>query len=210
MKAILINKRPKYQNQFKFVFDINGVKVPTNGFSDSDWIKWGFKDVEAVPDYNLDAQNLSEWDDSGAVIAKLVTDKTVEVISDELANAKTNAIRGFEYDTDNLIKEVVGERANEYLLAEEEATVFKAAGYPDLDVPNSVSSDALASGRTNTEACDLILAMAASWRKAQADLRANRLLAKAKVKAATDVSDIPLIKAAWDEFLMTLRSQIIE
>jgi hypothetical protein len=123
---------------------------------------------------------------------------------------KADAIRGFEYDTDNLIKEVVGERANEYLLAEEEAAVFKAAGYPDLDVPPSVSSDAIASGRTNTEACDLILAMATNWRKAQADLRANRLLAKAKVKAATDVSDIPLIKAAWDEFLMTLRSQIIE
>mgnify|MGYP003625193012 CR=1 FL=1 len=123
---------------------------------------------------------------------------------------KADTIRGFEYDTDNLIKEVVGGRANEYLLAEEEATVFKAAGYPDLDVPPSVSSDAIASGRTNTEACDLILTMATNWRKAQADLRANRLLSKAKVKAATDVSDIPLIKAAWDEFLMTLRSQIIE
>ena len=127
-----------------------------------------------------------------------------------MANAKTNATRSFEYDTDNLIKEVVGQRANEYLLAEEEATVFKAAGYPDLNVPLSVSSDALANGRTPTEACDLILAMAANWRKAQADLRANRLLAKAKVKAATDASDIPLIKATWDEFLMTLRSQIIE
>ena len=210
MKAILINGQVRYQNQYKVLFDLNGNKTSTNGFTDSDWIKWGFKDVGALPDYNLDTQNLSEWDDSGAVIAKLVTDKTVEVISNELANAKTNAIRSFEYDTDNLIKEVVGQRANEYLLAEEEATVFKAAGYPDLNVPLSVSSDALANGRTPTEACDLILAMAANWRKAQADLRANRLLAKAKVKAATDVSDIPLIKAAWDEFLMTLRSQIIE
>lgn len=210
MKAILINGQVRYQNQYKVLFDLNGNKTSTNGFTDSDWIKWGFKDVGALPDYNLDTQNLSEWDDSGAVIAKLVTDKTVEVISNELANAKTNAIRSFEYDTDNLIKEVVGQRANEYLLAEEEATVFKAAGYPDLNVPLSVSSDALANGRTPTEACDLILAMAANWRKAQADLRANRLLAKAKVKAATDASDIPLIKATWDEFLVTLRVQIIE
>lgn len=128
----------------------------------------------------------------------------------EFINKRKALIKKLESDTDNLIREVVGERANEYLLAEEEATVFKAAGYLDLDVPPSVSSDAIASGRTNTEACDLILAMATNWRKAQKDLRANRLLAKAKVKVAATVSDISLVKDTWNEFLMNLRSQIIE
>ena len=121
---------------------------------------------------------------------------------------KTELISQFEYETDNLIREVVGERANEYLLAEQEATAFKAAGYPDLDVPASVISDAVANGRTNTEACDLILAMAVNWRAMQMSLRGQRLLSKAQTKAVTLVSEIAPIKATWDGFLVTLKSQI--
>jgi hypothetical protein len=209
MKAILKNGQPKYQSQYKVLFDLNGNQTSTKGLTDADWIKWGFKDVvEAVHDSNT--QTLGEHYETKKDITRRVINKTAEVIIQELADGKYNAILAFEAETDNLIREVVGERANEYLLAEEEAIAFKAAGYPDLNVPLSVSSDAIASGRTNTEACDLILAMASNWRKAQADLRANRLLAKAKVKVATTVSDISLVKDTWGEFLMTLRSQIIE
>tara|TARA_R110000868_G_scaffold9742_4_gene47967 strand:+ start:6899 stop:7531 length:633 start_codon:yes stop_codon:yes gene_type:complete len=209
MKAILINGQPKYQNQFKFVFDINGNQTSTNGFTVEDWTKWEFKDVGEIPTYDYDTQKLGEWDDSGIVISKSVINKTAEVISDELSAAKTNAIKSFENDTDSLIREVVGERANEYLLAEEEAIAFKAGGYIDADVTPSISSDAIANGRTNTEACDLILAMAVSWRDAQEKVRANRLLAKAQVKVATLISEIAPIKATWDGFLATLRTQIV-
>tara|TARA_R110002167_G_scaffold136886_1_gene323716 strand:+ start:1234 stop:1857 length:624 start_codon:yes stop_codon:yes gene_type:complete len=178
----------------------------------SDEAKYAMGFREVVIPFITETQRLGEIfkDNVNEVYTYPVIDKSQGEINAELATAKKSAISKFEEGTDDLIRSVVGERANEYLLAEEEATVFKAAGYPDLDVPNSVSSDAIANGTSNQIACDLILAMATNWRKAQKDLRANRLLAKAKVKVATTVSDISLVKDTWNEFLMNLRSQIIE
>jgi len=133
-----------------------------------------------------------------------------EILASELAEEKTKAVLKFESDTDNLIRSVVGERANEYLVAEEEAIAFKDAGYPNLEVPSSVSSDAIANGYSNTVACDAILVMATNWRTMQASLRSNRLMSKAQVKAVTLVSEIDPIKATWNEFLVILKSQITE
>jgi len=131
-----------------------------------------------------------------------------EIISTELAEEKTKATLKFETDTDALIKEVVGERSNEYEIAEKEATAFKLAGYPSAEVPQSISSDAIANSRTNTESCDLILEMAVNWRTLQISLRANRLLAKAQVKNAILISEISTIKTAWNKFLTGLDSQM--
>lgn len=139
-----------------------------------------------------------------------VIDKPQEEITNKLEKTKSMLIRKFERDTDDLIREVVGERANEYLLAETEAIGFKATGYSKEMVPESVTSDAIANGRTNRESCDLILTMATNWRTIQMALRTNRLLAKAQIKATTLISETAPIKATWDEFLVTLRTQIIK
>ena len=128
-----------------------------------------------------------------------------EIISSELLEAKTESILKINADTDALIKEVIGERANEYEIAEKEAATFKAAGYPSTDVPSSVSSDAIANGRTNQEACDLIITMSTDWRTMQAALRANRLLVKAKVKNATDIAELAIIELDWRKALAELK-----
>ena len=209
MKAILINGQLKYQSQFKSIFNKQGVEVTTNGFTEQQWLDWGFREeVEAI--FDSTTQVLGDWIKTDTTITREVINKTVEKIAEELENAITVAIRGFESDTDNLIRSVVGERANEYLVAEEEAIAYKSAGYPDTDVPSSVSSDAIANGHSNTVACDNIIVMATNWRAMQVALRAQRLLSKAQVKAVTLVSEIAPIKATWSGFLVELKSQITE
>lgn len=122
-------------------------------------------------------------------------------------NAKAAFIKQVDSDTDALIKAVIGERASEYELAEKEATAFKVAGYTGT-VPASVQSDATAKGTTATVACDNILAVAASWRTAQAALRANRLARKAEAKVAADAPALDAIKASWSGFLAALKTQM--
>ena len=209
MKAILVNGSLKYESQYKVIYSLEGVKTYTVGATEQQWLDWGFKE-KVDPTYNTDTQVLGDWYETETTITRYVTDKTVEQIAEELVDAITNAVRGFENDTDNLIRSVVGERANEYLVAEEEAIAFKDAGYPNLEVPSSVSSDAIANGYSNTVACDAILVMATNWRTMQASLRSNRLMSKAQVKAVTLVSEIDPIKATWNEFLVILKSQITE
>lgn len=209
MKAILINGQPKYQSQYKVLFDLNGNQTSTNGMTDEVWLSWGFKDV-VEPIYDSNTQVLGEWYETDTQILRVVIDKTPEVLASELELRKVQLVAKYESDTDNLINTVVGNRAQEYQLAEEEAIAFKAAGYPDTDVPVSISSDAFANGRTNTEACDLILLMADNWRTAQMSLRSNRLLSKAQTKAAVDMASLDTIVQAWDAFLEYLRTQITE
>jgi len=132
-----------------------------------------------------------------------------EVIDLHLDKRKNKLILKFETGTDNLIKKIVGERAFEYTLAETEAIAFKAAGYPENDVPASVSSDAIANNYSNTIACDLILTMATNWRGVQTALRANRLMSKAQVKNAITEEELNTIESAWNEFLAYIKQQII-
>ena len=124
-----------------------------------------------------------------------------------LPNAKAAFIKQVDTDADAIIKAVRGERATEYLLAEQESTAFKAAGYTGT-VPGSVSSEATAKGVTAHVACDTILATAAGWRTAQAALRAQRLQSKAAASTAADVTALDAIKAQWVGFLVALKGQL--
>lgn len=111
-------------------------------------------------------------------------------------------------DTDTLIKSVIGERASEYELAEQEATAFKAAGYPATPVPSSVSAWATAKSWTATQATDDIIATALGWRTAQAAIRANRLGLKESARIAADVAALDAVKAQWAGFLSAIRTQL--
>lgn len=208
MKAILKNGQPKYQSQYKVWIDLDGNQTSTKGATEQQWMSWGFKDVIEV--IATPEQILGDWYETETEITRYVTDKTPEVIADELVQRKANAVLRFEADTDDLIRQVVGERSNEYEIAEQEATAFKAAGYPEFDVPFSVSSDAVANGRTSQEACDLILLMAENWRAVQGILRSKRLMTKAQIKQITVEADADVIITEWDEFINSLRAQILE
>lgn len=169
----------------------------------------GFREVELVqvlPTQILGPLYFDEITDS---FKHEIFDKTSTDLDIEVGIKKEKLILKFESDTDALIKSVVGERVNEYLLAEKEAIAFKAGGYIDADVTPSISSDAIANGRSNTEACDLILTMAANWRAMQTALRENRLLAKANAKNATTLTELQTVQDTWDVFIALLKTQIV-
>ena len=139
---------------------------------------------------------------------EIIPPPTQAEIDAKIENRKTNLILKYEADTDELIKSIVGERSNEYEIAEQEAIIFKQAGYPDNDVPASISSDAIANGYSNTIACDIILDMANNWRSVQMALRSNRLLAKANTKNATTNEELDVAEQTWDGFLSYIKQQI--
>lgn len=139
---------------------------------------------------------------------EIIPPLTQAEIDAKIENRKTNLILKYEADTDELIKSIVGERSNEYEIAEQEAIIFKQAGYPDNDVPASISSDAIANGYSNTIACDIILDMANNWRSVQMALRSNRLLAKANTKNATTNEELDVAEQTWDGFLSYIKQQI--
>lgn len=209
MKVIIIDSKLRLQSEFIRLNKFNEYNN-TKGATDQQWYDWGFREY-VVPAIS-ENQRLGEmyFDVVGDVITYYVINKTQEEIDAEFRNRKTSLISKFERDTDSLIKEIVGERAFEYELAEMEAMAYKAAGYPEVDVPASVSSDAIANGYSNTVACDLILTMAANWRGVQTALRAQRLLSKANVKNALTIEELNTIEANWDGFLILIKQQITE
>ena len=121
-----------------------------------------------------------------------------------LAAARAALIRQIDADTDAIYRAVQGDRAMEYLQAEQEARQFKKDGYTG-DVPDSVASWASAKGETATWATDDILTTARGWRQAQSAIRATRLTCKEQARAATDLA--PVV-AQWAGFLMTVKAAL--
>lgn len=121
-----------------------------------------------------------------------------------LTVARAALIRQIDADTDAIYRAVQGDRAMEYLQAEQEARQFKKDGYTG-DVPDSVASWASAKGETATWATDDILTTARGWRQAQSAIRATRLTCKEQARAATDLA--PVV-AQWAGFLMTVKAAL--
>jgi hypothetical protein len=120
---------------------------------------------------------------------------------------KAGALAGIDADTDAIYGAVLGNRAEEYTLAANEAQAFKTAGYTGT-VPASVQSWATAKSWTATQAADDILLTAAQWVGAQSAIRAQRLLRKEQVRAATDAAGITAAMAAWAGFVAAIRGQL--
>ena len=121
-----------------------------------------------------------------------------------LTAARKSLIHQIDADTDAIYRAVQGDRAMEYLQAEADAKVYKAAGYTGT-VPDSVSSWASARTQSTTWATDDILTTATSWRQAQSAIRATRLTCKEQARTATDLAPIA---ATWSGFLVTVRSAL--
>lgn len=120
---------------------------------------------------------------------------------------RESAIAKIDADTDAIYGAVLGNREQEYTLAETDATAYKDAGYAGA-VPDSVQSWATAKGWTATQAADDILATAAAWRSAQASIRAQRLASKEAVRAAVDAAGVSTAMGAWAVFAVTTRGQL--
>lgn len=114
-----------------------------------------------------------------------------------------DALRQIDADTDALYAQVIGSRGAEYEQAERDARTWTEAGSTG-DAPDSVASWAAASGMTQTQAAADILAQAAAWRGAMAQIRAQRLAAKAAVRAGT----VDAALAGWAVFLGGMRLQL--
>lgn len=107
-------------------------------------------------------------------------------------------------DADAIYAAVQGNRGNEYVLAETEATAFKAANY-NGPVPSSVASWASAKAKTAQWAADDILATAVAWRGAMSLIRANRLSHKEQAKTS---NDLVAVAKSWDTFVNVIKGQL--
>lgn len=123
------------------------------------------------------------------------------------AELVTNAVLQIDVDTDAIYGAVLGNRAQEYTLAEADATAYKAAGYTGT-VPASVQCWATTKSWTAKQAADDILATAAAWRSAQAAIRAQRLSSKEAVRTANDAAGVTTAMAAWAGFVTTIKGQL--
>lgn len=150
---------------------------------------------EAFPDWVLvrsDSADIGdEWD--GSAFSRVVP-----------APDRGALIRQIDAEADAITYSVQGERALEYLRAEEEAKAFKEANYTGT-VPDSVASWASAKGQTATWAADDILTTATGWRQAQSSIRAARLTCKERARVESDLAPIA---AAWAGFAVAIKTAL--
>lgn len=124
-----------------------------------------------------------------------------------LVDTRAQLIAKIDRDTDAIYGSVMGNRASEYAVAEEEAQQFKVAGYAGA-VPDSVESWANAKSWTATQAADDIIATAAAWRTAQKSIRYNRLGAKEAARLADTVASLDAIAGQWAGFVVHIRTAL--
>ena len=125
----------------------------------------------------------------------------------DLAGAIKTALLKIDADTDAIYGAILGNRAEEYTSASDDAAAHKAANYTGT-VPPGVQSWATAKGWTATAAANDILATTTAWVTAQNGIRATRLARKEQVRAATDAAGISTVLTAWAGFVVYMRGQL--
>ncbi len=128
-------------------------------------------------------------------------------IAERLQVSRAALIARIDADADAIYGAVLGNRAQEYTLAESEALAYQAAGYAGA-APASVQAWADAKAATAQWAADDILATAAAWRGAQAAIRANRLLRKEQARTSADSEAVAQVAAQWAGFIAAVRAQL--
>lgn len=112
---------------------------------------------------------------------------------------------------------VIGNRAQEYLIAEEEARAYIEAyqdwkvdeGGPAPAVPESVQADVEAYDRTPHEAAQMIVHMADMWHAARVALRKARLRAKAAAMKTANAQDLAGVADVWTAELQSIREKLV-
>lgn len=123
------------------------------------------------------------------------------------ADAITTLVKKIDADADAIYAAALGNRATEYTQAEEQAIVYRSAGYSG-DVPDYVQVWADAKGESAQWAADNIIATADAWRAAQTAIRAQRLLRKEQAKAATTQAELDAVATAWGGFVSLIKTQL--
>jgi len=124
-----------------------------------------------------------------------------------LAQIIARSLATIDVDTDAIYQAAIGNRGPEYTEAEAAANAYKDAGYTG-EVPSAVQSWATAKGWTAQQAADDILAAAERLNTAKLTIRAERLLRKEQVRAATDAGAVKAVMAQWAGFVTAIRGQL--
>lgn len=127
-----------------------------------------------------------------------------------LADQIDDAVRKIDRDVDRIYVDTIGNRGEEYRLAEADAQAYEAAGFSGA-VPPFVADHQAAKahlGWTAQQAAEDILATAANWRGAQAQIRAQRLSSKEQARIAADSAALQAVMVAWDGFVVTVRNSL--
>ena len=133
---------------------------------------------------------------------------TAEEIASRLSTIRGQSLIQINNDDNRIYADVIGNKTTEYLKAAEDARAFKAAGYPENDVPDYVQSWADAKLWTARQACDDIIAQEVAWQLAAKLIRDYRLKAKEAVKRATTIEEIETAMATWNGFVTMIRTQL--
>jgi hypothetical protein len=141
-------------------------------------------DAQRDPNFARLQKQLSdakEEADAISLVAALATASTSPEVLLEQENTPVRCLARIDAMADTLIRETIGDRAVEYLTAEQEATAFAANNF-EGDAPQSVVSWALASSLTDQQSAESILAAAHHWRTVSLSLRQTRLIAKQQIR----------------------------
>lgn len=145
---------------------------------------------------------------SWSIVAKPALPANPEAPLPSLEEQREAVIRSIDARVDEIVQRTIGNRATEYLVAEQEALAYKLAGYPEGGAPLTVEDDMLAFGRTAKDAADAILAQAAAWRTAQQAMRRHRLMSKTAARNAGSVEDLGVVIGQWQAFVTHIEEQL--
>lgn len=125
----------------------------------------------------------------------------------QLVAGRAALVLRIDADVDAIYGAVLGNRAQEYTLAEEHALAYEAAGFTGT-VPGSVEAWAAATHGTAQWAAESIIATATAWRAAQATIRAQRLLRKEQARISADQHALDTVAVQWAGFVSVARAQL--
>lgn len=164
--------------------------------------------------YSQDGISASRVLDNGAIEARLIsaipsaelaTALPADVVS--MATRTAAAIAKTYTDTDAIYAAAVGNRSDEYKLAESDALAFKAAGYAGV-CPTTVSSWKPSSALTNQQKADTIIAQATALRGAITAMRIQRFASQDAMNSATTQAQLDADVATWNAFIVATRTAL--
>lgn len=125
------------------------------------------------------------------------------------------AIQLVDAEVDAIIWAVVGNRAQEYLTAEQEARAYlesllgnDSTTDEPAPVPPYVMADVNAHNRTPEEAAQAILGHAATWRAASLEMRTLRLFYKVQMGKTATAEDLAAVQQRWATMIGAVRLQL--
>jgi hypothetical protein len=131
----------------------------------------------------------------------------VEPLSTRLAKALSKCYT----DIDTVVRDAVGERAEEYKEALADAQAFADSGYAE-PAPESVAKFAQKNPtmqiQTNTWAAQQVIGRATALANARKSMRDQRFDSQYDMRAATNVEELDNAVAAWDAFILSIRAQL--